>query len=171
MISNQKIAWQILFDLKVLIGLFTARENKAKNDEFQGLINECKAIIDPFDYDVFYPHVINNIKNNTFRLQYELGCMIPYSNYNSSVLQNQNIVHIHDTEPNIISMSVSQAEKHWIPLLPIIKTKAFPTDVSKEKIKVNKHFSHYFYNLIHFPIAASTATTTNEENSFTNECI
>jgi len=171
LISNQKIAWQILFDLKVLIGLFTARENKAKNDEFQGLINECKSIIDPFDYDVFYPHVINNIKNNTFRLQYELGCMIPYSNYNSSVLQNQNIVHIHDTEPNIISMSVSQAEKHWIPLLPIIKTKAFPAELSKEKIKVNKHFSHYFYNLIHFPIVASTATTTSEESSFTNECI
>lgn len=146
LISNQKIAWQIFFDLKVLIGLFAVRENKTKNDEFQELINQCKTIIDPFDFDVFYPHVINNIKDNTSRLQYELGCLIPYSNYNSSVLQNQNIVHIHDTEPNIISMSVSHAEKRWIPLLPIIKTKGFSSEPNKDKTKVNFRLIFFFFS-------------------------
>ncbi|KAL7032843.1 hypothetical protein ACKWTF_007408 [Chironomus riparius] len=163
LISNQKIAWQILFDLKVLIGLFAVRENKSKNDEFQELINECKTIIDPFDFDVFYPHIINNIKDNTSRLQYELGCMIPYSNYNSSVLQSQNIVHIHDTEPNIISMSVSQAEKRWIPLLPIIKTKTFPSELSKEKIKLQQPLQPVKKAL---PVSASSSTLSSLQEWF-----
>lgn len=132
LVSNQKIAWQILFDLRVLIGLFTLRDNNDA-ENFQELSNQCKSIIDPFDFDVFYPHVINNIKENTSRLQYEMGLMVPCANY--SILQNQSILHVHETEPNIIAMSSSQTEKNWIPLLPIItKTKGVTAEVDKSKV-------------------------------------
>lgn len=137
LISNQKIAWQIFFDIKVLTSLFTIRENKTELENYQELASKCKSIIDPFDYDVFYPHVINNIKDNVFRLQYEMGLMVPYGNY--SLLHNQSVIHVHDTEPNIISMSVCNNEKSWIPLLPIItKSKGFLKE--PENVKVTFYF-------------------------------
>lgn len=155
LMSNQKVAWQILFDIKVLIGLFAIRENKSKMDAFQELINSCKSAIDPFDFDVFYPHVVNNIKDNISRSYYEMGCMVPYSNYNNIVLQNQNTMHIHDSDPNIIAMSKSQTEKSWLPLLPIIKTtKGLPVNTSKEKLK------HQPVQVKKNPIPMSTSSST-----------
>lgn len=135
--SNQKTAWQFLFDLKVLLLLFVGRENKTMNEKFQQLINHFRSIIDPFDYDVFYKHVSVNIKKCAARLQNTFAILVPNMEYLNGILTNQSVQSTHDKDPNILIMSLASSEHNWFPLLPIINTKEIPqvpiSDLEKNK--------------------------------------
>lgn len=137
--SNQKTAWQFLFDLKVLLLLFVGRENKMMNEKYQQLINHFRGIIDPFDYDVFYKHVSVNIKKCAARLQNIFAILVPNMEYLSGILANQNAQSSHDKDPNILIMSLASSENNWFPLLPIINVKEIPQVpvVEVEKKRVN----------------------------------
>lgn len=136
--SNQKLAWQCFYDLKVLGTLFVRRENKLVNENLQQLVNAYRSMIDPFDFDVFYPFVSINVKKNVARLQYDMGCLIPNMEFLNGILSNVNLSCTQDNEPNIMPMSTLLFEKSWFPLLPIVKSRDISViqEVDKDKLKV-----------------------------------
>lgn len=141
--ANQKVAWQFLFDLKVLSLLFVGRENKTMNEKYQQLIGHFRGIIDPFDYDVFYKHVSVNIKRCVAKLQYATGILVPNMEFLSSILGNQ-YSQAHEKNPNILLMNATSSENNWFKLLPIINVKdAMSQDMFQNKQKVSVH---YFFN-------------------------
>lgn len=121
--GNQKSAWQFFFDLKILTLLFVSRDNKEMNEKLQILSSHFKSIIDPFDFDVFYPHVSLNIKKNAARLQFGVACLVPNMEHLNNILTNQNVTSSHDKDPNILMMSSTSTNVAWFPLLPVITTK------------------------------------------------
>lgn len=141
-VENQKVAWQFFLDLKVLSMLFVGRDNKAMSEKLQLLINNFKAIIDPFDFDVFYQHVNGNIKRNAARMQHGMGCLVPNMEHLSTILGSQSLASPHDKDPNILMMSSTAASIPWFPLLPVITTKEASAQevVRKEEKKVSKQF-------------------------------
>lgn len=135
---NQKAAWQFFLDVKVLMLLFVGRDNKVMNEKFQQIVNHFKAIIDPFDFDVFYQYVNVNIKRNAARLQHGFGCLIPNMEHLNSILSNQNMSTPHDKDPNILTMCSTSNSVGWFPLLPIITTKETFTAKEPEKKEEKK---------------------------------
>lgn len=130
--GNQKTAWQYFFDLKVLIMLFISRDSKDASEKLQGLVNNFKSIIDPFDFDVFYQHVNKNIKKNAARMQHGVACLIPSMEHLNNILANQNMTSLQDKDPNILTMSSTSINMEWFALLPVITTKE-PTVAEQAK--------------------------------------
>lgn len=133
--SSQRAAWQFFLDLKVLTTLFVARENKQMHEKFQTIANDFKALIDPFDFDVFFQHVNSNIKRNAARLQHGMGCLVPNMEHLHSVLVNQSMANPHEKDPNILAMSVIGADVEWFPLLPVLTSKESLPPLQQEVIK------------------------------------
>lgn len=118
--QNQKGAWQFFFEVKILMALFVGRDQKQANDTMQSLVTQFKTMIDPFDFDVFYQHVNNNIKKNVMRMQHGLGCLIPNLEQLSGIAGQQAGVNSHDKDPNILTLSSTANTVAWFPLLPIM---------------------------------------------------
>jgi hypothetical protein len=118
--ENQKASWQYFLDLKILMMLFVSRENKKVNDDFQAIANQIKSYIDPFDFDVFYQYVNNNIKKNVIRMQHGLGCLIPNIDHLSGIQVNQTLAATHDKDPNVITLTSEATSLPWFPLLPVV---------------------------------------------------
>lgn len=159
--SDHRAAWQFFLDVKILTILFVARENKQMNEKFQTLSNQFKAIIDPFDFDVFYQHVNNNIKRFATRNQHGMGILVPNMEHLNTVLANQaNLANPHDKDPNIISMFSVGASVEWFPLLPVITTKEVAPTLAQDLMKKDekkvrkshevKTFSQEFFFLIFY---------------------
>jgi hypothetical protein len=136
--SNQKLAWQYFFDLKVLGILFIRRDNKALSENMQLLVNTYRGMIDPFDFDVFHSYVAINVKRNAARLQYAMGCLIPNMEFLNGILSNVGTPTTQDSEPNIMMMSNLSMDKTWFPLLPIIKSKEIVAVQEEPKEKIVK---------------------------------
>lgn len=62
----QSQAWQMLLDVRYLTLLLVTKENK---DLSQSICDTLEKTIDPFDLDVYYPHLQNSIKKSTQKLQ------------------------------------------------------------------------------------------------------
>ena len=137
--GNQKASWQYFLDLKVLALMFVGRENKSISERYQQLIAHFKSVIDPFDFDVFYQHVNNNVKRNAFRTQCGFGCLIPNMEHLSGILANQSFSAAHDKDPNILTMSTTGTTVPWFPLLPIVSkesTTVIQPEPEKKKVSV-----------------------------------
>jgi conserved oligomeric Golgi complex subunit 1 len=134
--ANQKLAWQFLFDLKVLMLIFTKRENKIIYNDYQELVNHFRNMIDPFDFDVFHQHVNANIKRNALRIQCEISNLLSNAcEHLNLVNQNINISNSHERDPNIMMMSIASNNKiNWFASLPIFtKPKETPIVVEEDK--------------------------------------
>lgn len=59
---RQKLAIQILFDVKYVTLLMIPRENKILGEKSTAVCNNVVSKIDPFDLDVFYPFIHTNVK-------------------------------------------------------------------------------------------------------------
>lgn len=66
---NQKQALQFLFDIKFLMLFCIPRENMRLVQKAQEICDKLRANIDPFDLDVFYSHLQNNVKQNALQAQ------------------------------------------------------------------------------------------------------
>ncbi|CAO1415921.1 unnamed protein product [Diamesa serratosioi] len=135
--GNQKASWQYFLDLKVLALMFVGRENKSISERYQQLISHFKSVIDPFDFDVFYQHVNNNVKRNAFRTQCGFGCLIPNIEQLSGILANQSFSTAQDKDPNILTMSTTGTTVPWFPLLPIVSkesTAVIQPEPEKKKV-------------------------------------
>ncbi|XP_046399880.1 conserved oligomeric Golgi complex subunit 1 [Ischnura elegans] len=66
-------ALQFFFDVEYIIHLFLGRDNKVLMERARKICDKMKTFIDPFDYDVFYPHIMKNIKASVRKTQTLLG--------------------------------------------------------------------------------------------------
>lgn len=67
--GNQNTALQYYFDIKFVNYILVPKDSKVLLDSYQGLILEYKNFIDPFDFDVFYPYVNDNVKKAGQQMQ------------------------------------------------------------------------------------------------------
>lgn len=70
--NNQNTALQYYFDLKFINYILVPKDNKLLLESYQTLILEYKNFIDPFDFDVFYPYVNENVKKSGQQMQVKL---------------------------------------------------------------------------------------------------
>lgn len=73
MCNNQNAALQYYFDLKFIHLILVARDNKILIEGYNAVIVEFKNFIDPFDFDVLYPYVNDNVKIAAQRMQVRLN--------------------------------------------------------------------------------------------------
>lgn len=66
---NQRCALQLLMDVRHLTLLLIPRENKNGIDSSHEICEFLRQKVDPFDYDVFYPHIQSNLKRSVQRVQ------------------------------------------------------------------------------------------------------
>lgn len=59
---NQVQALQFLFDVKFITTLCIPRENLQLISKSQGICDKLRLKVDPFDLDVFYSYLQNNVK-------------------------------------------------------------------------------------------------------------
>ena len=69
---NQKRALQYLFDVKFLTILSIPRENMKLIQTSQAICDKLRSKIDPFDLDVFYPYMQDNIKRCVLQFQVKI---------------------------------------------------------------------------------------------------
>lgn len=128
--KNQNSALQYYFDLKFVQLLFTGRDRRQLAEPYNQLIGEFKSYIDPFDFDVFYPHVNSNVKRAVQRMQHFFGILVTNGDQLSSLLGtsagNASVAPVKDKNPNILALSSNSASETWFPLLPIVTKDAAP---------------------------------------------
>ncbi|XP_055640668.1 conserved oligomeric Golgi complex subunit 1 isoform X2 [Toxorhynchites rutilus septentrionalis] len=125
--KNQNCALQYYFDVKFVQLLFASREKRQPADSYSKLTSSFKSYIDPFDFDVFHPHVILNVKRAVQRMQQFFGVLLVNSEQLSSILVSGNTSAAgagsklgQDKNPNILALSSNSSSETWFPLLPIV---------------------------------------------------
>ncbi|XP_018569113.1 conserved oligomeric Golgi complex subunit 1 [Anoplophora glabripennis] len=114
---NQIQALQFLFDVKYLTTLCVPRENVQLISCSQEICDKLRSRIDPFDLDVFYSYLQNNVKRAVLQSQMILGCLIPSPNQLASLGLPEKSKE-QDKVPSILALSASSSSS-WFPLLPI----------------------------------------------------
>jgi conserved oligomeric Golgi complex subunit 1 len=119
--TNQNLALQHFFDLKWIALMLVTRDSKPVLDEYTALIAAYKSHIDPFDFDVFYTHLNNNVKKSGQRMQFQIGCIVPSMDQVLGLVggQLQATIAAHEKDPNVLPLSASAASVPWFPLLPL----------------------------------------------------
>ncbi|XP_014666328.1 PREDICTED: conserved oligomeric Golgi complex subunit 1-like isoform X2 [Priapulus caudatus] len=76
---SQTRALQLLFDIRfvssILVGRDDSEVGKALSERVERLTDEVESHIDPFDLDVFAPHIRNNLSRHVQRCQVMLGAV------------------------------------------------------------------------------------------------
>ncbi|CAG9862952.1 unnamed protein product [Phyllotreta striolata] len=114
---NQKQALQFLFDIKYLTTLCIPRENVQLIAYSQEICDKFRSKIDPFDLDVFYSYLQNNVKRAVAQSQVILGCLLPSSNQLANLGVSEKVKE-QDQNPNILALSTPSLAS-WFPLLPV----------------------------------------------------
>ncbi|KAI9554525.1 hypothetical protein GHT06_019798 [Daphnia sinensis] len=73
---SQAIALQLLFDVRFVGAFLLARDNKLMQEKARNLCESLEGRVDPFDLDVFNPHVQNHVKRAVQRLQFVFGPLL-----------------------------------------------------------------------------------------------
>lgn len=66
---NQKLSLQFLFDVKFLTMFCIPKENIELMQKSQLICDKLRSKVDPFDLDVFYSYIQNNVKQSVFQSQ------------------------------------------------------------------------------------------------------
>jgi len=66
----QPLALQLLFDVRFVCALLLARDNKTQGERAKNLMESLEGQVDPFDLDVFNPHLQTHVKRAVQRLQF-----------------------------------------------------------------------------------------------------
>ncbi|XP_030754438.1 conserved oligomeric Golgi complex subunit 1 isoform X2 [Sitophilus oryzae] len=114
---NQVQALQSLLDVRFLATLCIPRENTELVTFGQNICDTLRSKIDPFDLDVFYSHLQNNIKKSIIQSQTLFGCLLP----SSSQLINLGAYtkgKESEVSPSLMALSTPSTST-WFPLLPI----------------------------------------------------
>lgn len=133
---NQKCALQLLMDVRHLTLLMVSRENVKCSKNSQEICELLRQKIDPFDYDVFYPHFQKNVKRSVQRVQTLFGSIIPNYDQLTSILGPKSMQSggTADKDPNILTMVNTEGSGHWFSLLPITA----PVSVQRKAEKPRK---------------------------------
>lgn len=127
-INNQNASLQLYFDLKFLMLLFGGSSGTAinrKNDDIQALAMKFKAVIDPFDFELFHKYVNVNVKSTAQRMQHQYGLLIPslvpLQTILSSTINKQNLAQAQEKDPNLLPLATTGTTQiNWFTLLPIV---------------------------------------------------
>lgn len=66
---NQNLSLQFLFDVKFLTTFCIPKENIELMQKSQSICDKLRSKVDPFDLDVFYSYIQNNVKQSVFQMQ------------------------------------------------------------------------------------------------------
>ncbi|KAJ3648533.1 hypothetical protein Zmor_020329 [Zophobas morio] len=102
---NQNQALQFLFDVKFLTTFCIPRENVRLVALSQEICDKLRGKIDPFDLDVFYSYLQNNVKRAVLQSQAILGCLLP----SSAQLANLGVgekFKDQEKDPSVLALSV-----------------------------------------------------------------
>lgn len=66
---NQNLSLQFLFDVKYLTTYCIPKENIELMQKSQSICDKLRSKIDPFDLDVFYSYIQNNVKQSVLQSQ------------------------------------------------------------------------------------------------------
>lgn len=66
---NQNLSLQFLFDVKFLTMFCIPKENIELMQKSQVICDKLRSKVDPFDLDVFYSYIQNNVKQCVFQSQ------------------------------------------------------------------------------------------------------
>jgi len=72
----QPVALQLLFDIRFICALLLARDNKSLGERAKNLFESLEGQVDPFDLDVFNPHLHGHVKRAVQRLQFVFGPLL-----------------------------------------------------------------------------------------------
>lgn len=72
----QAVALQLLFDVRFVSALLVARDSKPLQEKAKSLCESLEGRIDPFDLDVFNPHIQRHVKRTVQRLQLVFGPLL-----------------------------------------------------------------------------------------------
>lgn len=75
---NQKQALQFLFDVKFVMLFCVPRENMKLVQKCQEICDKLRTNIDPFDLDVFYSYLQNNVKQSALQSAVFYGSLLIY---------------------------------------------------------------------------------------------
>ncbi|CAD6991913.1 unnamed protein product [Ceratitis capitata] len=129
---NQNIALQLYFDLKFLQNIFgVMRDDRQLNEQFGALQNNCKDLIDPFDFELFADHISINVKKSVARFNCQFGVLTQVLPANFTTTASTLLVH--EKDPNVLSLSSIGSTAVWFPLLPIVT----PTPAGHSERKSN----------------------------------
>ncbi|KAG7165748.1 Conserved oligomeric Golgi complex subunit 1-like [Homarus americanus] len=73
---NQTLALQLIFDLRFVQTILLPRDNKEVGGRLMAMIQKLERRVDPFDLDVFSPHVTTRVKLAAHRAQVVLGAVL-----------------------------------------------------------------------------------------------
>ncbi|KAF2904284.1 hypothetical protein ILUMI_01887 [Ignelater luminosus] len=114
---NQTQALQFLFDVKYITTLCIPRENLQLVSKSQSICDKFRSKIDPFDLDVFYSYLQNNVKMCVLQSQVILGCLLPSSGHLASLGMFEKTKDL-EKEPSVLAVSIPSSAS-WFPLLPV----------------------------------------------------
>ncbi|XP_042883132.1 conserved oligomeric Golgi complex subunit 1-like [Penaeus japonicus] len=73
---NQTLALQLIFDLRFIQTILLPRDSKNVGSQLTTMIQDLEAKVDPFDLDVFTPHISSRVKLAAHRVQVVLGAIL-----------------------------------------------------------------------------------------------
>ncbi|XP_055548453.1 conserved oligomeric Golgi complex subunit 1 [Wyeomyia smithii] len=122
--KTQNIALQYYFDLKFVQTLFTGgHELRQFTEKCNLLLDIFRNFIDPFDFDVFHPHLNANVKHAVQQMQHIYGVLSCRDQFSTTGVSSSETVSVklgQDKNPNILAVSSNSASETWFPLLPIV---------------------------------------------------
>ncbi|KAL1501649.1 hypothetical protein ABEB36_006943 [Hypothenemus hampei] len=133
---NQIQALQFLLDVRFLTTLSVPRDNTLLVNQAQSICDQLRGKIDPFDLDVFYSHLQNNIRKAVSQSQVLYGCLLP----SSAQLMNLGAFERgkeQDGSPTLIALSTPSTNS-WFPLLPIISSSQKTFGTTQNKVETPK---------------------------------
>ncbi|KAJ3639005.1 hypothetical protein MTP99_002332 [Tenebrio molitor] len=140
---NQNQSLQFLFDVKFLTTFCIPRDNGGLIATSQEICDKLRAKIDPFDLDVFYSYLQNNVKRAVVQSQAILGCLLPSSAQLANLGVSEKFKD-QEKEPSVLALSVPSVAlplfctfAHQIPSQKAAAAAA--TDMQQTKILTPRH--------------------------------
>ncbi|XP_025831665.1 conserved oligomeric Golgi complex subunit 1-like [Agrilus planipennis] len=80
------------------------------------ICDKLRSKVDPFDLDVLYKPLLNNVKYSVLQTQVIFGCLLPSAEHLANIGTGEK--REQENEPSIITFSVPSGTV-WFPLLPV----------------------------------------------------
>ncbi|XP_044731156.1 conserved oligomeric Golgi complex subunit 1-like [Chrysoperla carnea] len=130
--------------------MFISQQSDHNNQQLhsiiQQLLQQLQQLIDPFDYDVFYPHIQQAVLIAAQKTQCILGILINKPESLASMLANQMKINQHQIAPekDAMILPISNCSNVWFPLLPVTaplisRSKNQSQNSSSSSIQINKN--------------------------------
>ncbi|GAB1605125.1 conserved oligomeric Golgi complex subunit 1-like [Argonauta hians] len=118
---NQKRSLQLLFDLKFIILVIPPKGDKSTiiKNRMKKITDQLEEYIDPFDLDVFTPHMHTHLQKTSQRTMVLFGALTTASKQDVMVSSRQYSSGGHQEQHNILPLVTCQ---HRFPLLPLSTT-------------------------------------------------